>query len=75
MKIEWDQMETETVARLQRMIRFDTTNPPGNELPLSRHLAEELKREGLSPQVIISKGERGNLAVRLKGDGSKKNSH
>ena len=72
MKIEWNQVEQETVARLQRMIRFDTTNPPGNELPLARHLAEELKREGLSPQVLTSKGERGNLAVRLKGDGSKR---
>jgi acetylornithine deacetylase/succinyl-diaminopimelate desuccinylase-like protein len=70
MKIDWDQMERETVARLQRMIRFDTTNPPGNELPLARQLADELEREGLKPQVLVSREERGSLAVRLEGDGS-----
>ncbi len=34
MKLDWEQVEKEAVVRLQEMIRFDTTNPPGNELPL-----------------------------------------
>jgi acetylornithine deacetylase/succinyl-diaminopimelate desuccinylase-like protein len=72
MKIDWNLMEKEAVERLRSMIRFDTTNPPGNELPLVRQLAEELEREGLEPQVLESVEGRGNLAVRLKGDGSER---
>ena len=56
-------MEREASARLQRMIRFDTTNPPGNEMPLAKHLAVELEEEEFSPQVFESMEERGSLAV------------
>jgi len=70
MKIDWEQTGKEAAARLQEMIRFDTVNPPGNELPLVKHLAQELAEEGIQPQVLESREERGNLAVRLEGDGS-----
>ena len=62
----------EAVSRLRRMLRFDTTNPPGNELPLVEHLAAELTREGLQPQVMVSAPNRANLVVRLRGDGSQR---
>ena len=62
----------EAVRRLQEMLRFDTTNPPGNELALVRHLAGQLQREGLDAQVLESAPERANLAVRLRGDGSQR---
>ena len=62
----------EAVARLQEMLRFDTTNPPGKELPLVRHLAAELAAEGLEPQVLEAAPERASLAVRLRGDGSER---
>ena len=42
----------EAVSRLQQMLRFDTTNPPGNELALVAHLAAELKVEGLEAEVL-----------------------
>lgn len=62
--------DDEAVARLREIIRFDTTNPPGDELPLVRHLAAELRSEGLEPQVLESGPDRANLVVRLAGDGS-----
>jgi acetylornithine deacetylase/succinyl-diaminopimelate desuccinylase-like protein len=63
----------ETVARLQSMLRVDTTNPPGNELALVTQLAEDLRAEGLEDvQVLSDGGERANLAVRLRGDGSQR---
>ncbi len=62
----------EAVSRLQEMLRFDTTNPPGNELPLVRHLAAQLEAEGLEPHVLKAAPERANLAVRLRGDGSER---
>jgi hypothetical protein len=57
----------EAVSRLQQMLRFDTTNPPGNELALVAHLAAELKVEGLEAEVLQAAPERASLAVRLRG--------
>ncbi len=72
MQIEWDNIRRETIACLQQLIRFETVNPPGNELPLVRSLAEELAEEGFAPQVLESGPGRGNLVVRLRGDGSER---
>lgn len=63
----------QAVARLQEMLRFDTTNPPGNELPLVQHLADGLRAEGLEDvNVLQAAPERASLAVRLRGDGSQR---
>ncbi|MBN61551.1 MAG: hypothetical protein CME20_09365 [Gemmatimonadetes bacterium] len=72
MDINWKNEGAEAVERLRGMIRFDTVNPPGNERALVEWLAAELRAEGLAPEVIVSEGERANLAVRLKGDGSER---
>ncbi|MFT5365982.1 MAG: acetylornithine deacetylase/succinyl-diaminopimelate desuccinylase-like protein [Candidatus Latescibacterota bacterium] len=72
MDIDWAREGDEAVQRLQAMLRYDTTNPPGNELALAQFLAEELKTEGLEPQVLCSTDQRGNLIVRLRGDGSER---
>lgn len=62
----------EAVSRLQEMLRFDTTNPPGDELALVRHLAAQLQAEGLQAEVLEAAPERASLAVRLRGDGSER---
>lgn len=72
MKVDWGVAGEEATIRLQEMIRFDTTNPPGNELPLVRYLANRLEEEGLDPKILGSGEGRGNLVVRLKGDGSER---
>ena len=62
---------THDVTRLtQDLIRFDTTNPPGNETPCIEYIAAILRREGIEPVVLESAPGRGNLVARLKGDGS-----
>ena len=71
MQPDWDAVEAEAAGLLQDMLRCDTTNLPGNELPLARQLAEGLRIDGFEPEVLVSGAERGNLAVRLKGDGSR----
>lgn len=70
MDINWGKQGEEAVGRLQAMLRFDTTNPPGDEVGVTRYLADALLHEGLSPEVIESVRGRGNLLVRVKGDGS-----
>ena len=47
MQIDWDAVGDEAVGWLQRMVRFNTMNPPGNELPLVQDMVDALKGEGL----------------------------
>jgi acetylornithine deacetylase/succinyl-diaminopimelate desuccinylase-like protein len=70
--MNWDSAGAEAVERLCRMLRFDTTNPPGNELSLVRDLEEEAKVHGLDVSVFEADTDRGNLVVRRKGDGSRR---
>lgn len=62
----------EALAHLKALVAFDTTNPPGNEMPAARYLEGVLKKEGFDPVVIESAPRRGNLVARLKGDGTEK---
>jgi len=55
----------------QQLLRIDTTNPPGNELPAAELLAEELRGAGLDPVVLESAPGRGNVVARLRGTGEK----
>ena len=44
--MNWDTIRDEVVTLLQDLIRFDTTNPPGNETPCIEYIATILRREG-----------------------------
>ncbi|MBN1401730.1 MAG: M20/M25/M40 family metallo-hydrolase [Anaerolineae bacterium] len=57
---------------LRDLVRFDTTNPPGNETPCARYLADLLAPAGIETQVIESAPGRGNLIARLRGTGQAK---
>ncbi|MBN2498349.1 MAG: M20/M25/M40 family metallo-hydrolase [Deltaproteobacteria bacterium] len=60
----------EGLEHFVKLLTFNTSNPPGNETPAARYLAEVLEREGLDPVVIESAPGRGNVVARLEGDGS-----
>lgn len=66
-----DAFGEEITTHLRELIRFDTTNPPGNETPCVEYLARVLKRDGIEPLVLESAPGRGNLVARIKGDGSR----
>lgn len=68
--MNWEQTRQEVISLLQDLIRFDTTNPPGNETPCVEHIAKILKRDGVDSIVLESAPGRGNLVARLQGDGS-----
>ena len=55
----------------QQLLRIDTTNPPGNELPAAELLADELSSAGLDPVLLQSAPGRGNVVARLRGTGDK----
>ncbi len=63
-------MEAETIAVLQRLIQFETTNPPGNELPLAQWIHETLTAEGIGSQVLVSAPNRGIVVACIRGEGN-----
>jgi acetylornithine deacetylase/succinyl-diaminopimelate desuccinylase-like protein len=55
------------VELAQRLIRFDTTNPPGNEAACIEFLRDLLAEAGIDSEVYAKVPERPNLVARLDG--------
>ena len=55
---------------LQRLIRFNTTNPPGNEVECIRFIQGMLEEVGVSSTIVAKDEQRPNLVARLKGRGN-----
>ncbi len=55
---------------LQALVRFDTTNPPGNEAECITYLDGLLKSIGQQTTLLYKDPNRPNLIARLKGAGS-----
>ncbi|MEO5510747.1 MAG: M20/M25/M40 family metallo-hydrolase [Longimicrobiales bacterium] len=72
MAADWAAVEAETIAQLQALIRFDTTNPPGNELPLAEHITRVLERDGIESKLLIPMPDRAAVIARIKGNGKKR---
>jgi len=66
---DWESAEADTIALLQALIRFDTTNPPGNELPLAEFIASLLRGEGVDTKLLVPSPNRAAVVARLRGDG------
>jgi len=52
-----------TVDLLSRLIQVNTTNPPGNELPAAKLVAEELEGRGVEYRLLESAPNRGNVVA------------
>src|SRR6185503_16109828 len=48
---DWAATASETLAHLQRLIRINTVNPPGNELAVAQYLDSTLKAEGIETHL------------------------
>ena len=57
------------VELLQKLIRFDTTNPPGNEAPCIAYVNELLTAAGFETNILTREEPRANLVTRLPGQG------
>ena len=57
----------EVTSLLQRLIRHDTVNPPGNERPAQEMLQAELEGAGFECELIGAEPARPNLIARLPG--------
>ncbi len=54
---------------LQNLIRFDTTNPPGNERSCIRYINGLLRESGIRGNIVARTTLRPNIFARLKGEG------
>ena len=57
------------VELLQNLIKFDTTNPPGNEKDCIGYINKILIDAGFETQLLAKDLNRPNLITRLKGAG------
>ena len=63
------QVGDEVVDLLQRLIRIDTTNPPGNETAATTLLRDHLEAAGVECELYARTPERANLVARIRGRG------
>jgi acetylornithine deacetylase/succinyl-diaminopimelate desuccinylase-like protein len=59
---------SEAVELLQRLIRFNTVNPPGNEADAQLFLRELLSKAGWDCELLARDEGRPNLVARLQGE-------
>jgi acetylornithine deacetylase/succinyl-diaminopimelate desuccinylase-like protein len=59
---------SDAVALLQRLLRINTVNPPGNEEPAQELLSEVLTEAGFDCQFLAAEPGRPNLVARLRGE-------
>jgi acetylornithine deacetylase/succinyl-diaminopimelate desuccinylase-like protein len=61
--------EIDPVELLRNLLRFDTSNPPGNERACVEFVASLLRERGVEPLLVARDPERPNLVARLRGRG------
>jgi acetylornithine deacetylase/succinyl-diaminopimelate desuccinylase-like protein len=68
---EWKAVFEEALEHFRTLLRFDTTNPPGNEREACEFLGAILRKERIGTEILQSAPGRANLVCRLPGDGSR----
>src|SRR5581483_3746974 len=63
-------LQDETTAVLQALVRFNTVNPPGNERPAIEYLADYLDAAGFETEILAAEAARPNLVATLNGGDS-----
>ncbi len=70
--VDWEQTGEESINHLIRLVRIDTSNPPGNETFVANYLKEVLASEGIDSELYALQPDRANLVARISGNGSKR---
>ena len=60
---------SDVVELLRELIRFDTTNPPGNETACVGHVQQLLEDAGVESRIVARDEARPNLIARVRGAG------
>ena len=62
-------VSSDPVPLLRDLLRFDTSNPPGNERACLEFLAHVLGESGIEARLVAVDPERPNLVARIRGRG------
>jgi acetylornithine deacetylase/succinyl-diaminopimelate desuccinylase-like protein len=71
-QVDWPRYEAEALRHFQALVRFDTSDPPGNEAPAVEYLKKVLEAEGIPVRIFATDPKRPNLVARIKGSGRKR---
>jgi acetylornithine deacetylase/succinyl-diaminopimelate desuccinylase-like protein len=63
---EREALERRATELLQRLIRFNTVNPPGNEGEIQDHLRGLLEGAGFDCELLAAREDRPNIVARLR---------
>jgi acetylornithine deacetylase/succinyl-diaminopimelate desuccinylase-like protein len=67
--IDYDSLTREATTLLQQEVQINTTNPPGDELPVAKLLKEKLLADGIPATVWEPLPGRGVIIARMRGRG------
>lgn len=70
--IDWDEVGEEAINHMIKLVRINTSNPPGNETEAANYLKAALAAEGIESEMFALDPDRANLVARIKGNGSKR---
>ena len=70
--LDWKAVDQETLRHFQALLKFDTSDPPGQEKPAVDYLKQVLEAEGIPVEILFNEPNRPNLVARLKGSGAKR---
>ena len=59
----WDTVRDDAVATMSRYVRFDTSNPPGNEREAAEWLRDQLAQRGITNDVTLYESAPGRAAL------------
>ncbi len=69
---DWKAVEEETMQHFQALLRMNTSDPPGIELPAVEYMKSVLEKEGIEVKTFSLDPKRPNLVARLRGNGKKR---
>lgn len=70
--IDWKAVDEESIRHFQALVRLDTCDPPGGELPAVDYLKGVLTAEGIEVKIFSIDPKRPNLVARIRGTGAKR---
>src|SRR4051794_35178327 len=66
MSIDYNALSDDATKHLQALIRFDTTNPPGNETLAAEYVAQVCRDAGIEVEIVESAPGRANTVARIR---------
>jgi acetylornithine deacetylase/succinyl-diaminopimelate desuccinylase-like protein len=68
--VDDETLRQDAVATMSRYVQFDTTNPPGNEMPAAQWLRDQLIQRGITKDVTVHETAHGRGLVLARIPGS-----